>query len=87
MAKKTLSATIRELAEHAKVSPATVSRVINNSGHVSEETRNRVEQAVGELDYRPEALAHGLRGMPSGLVQVIENKLRQRGCCGERKTY
>jgi LacI family transcriptional regulator len=95
MAKKTPSVTIRDLAEHAKVSPATVSRVINNSGYVSEETRHRVEQAVRELDYRPDAHARGLRGMPSGLValiiphilnvfytglaQIIENKLRQLG--------
>jgi LacI family transcriptional regulator len=95
MSKRTRSVTIRDLAARAKVSPATVSRVINNNGYVSEETRTRVELAIQELGYRPDARARGLRGMPSGMValvipsivnvfytalsQVIENKLRQQG--------
>ncbi len=39
----------------------TVSRVINNSGYISQETRERVEQAVAELGYVPNALARSLR--------------------------
>ncbi len=39
----------------------TVSRVINNSGYISQETRQRVEQAIAELGYVPNALARGLR--------------------------
>lgn len=38
----------------------TVSRVINNSKYVSQETREKVEQAMEELGYVPNALAHGL---------------------------
>lgn len=53
-------ATIKEVAEKAGVSVMTVSRVINNSKYVSQETRKRVEQAMKELGYVPNALAHGL---------------------------
>ena len=71
MAQTKSSVTIKDLARHANVSPATVSRVLNNSGYVSEETRRRVEQAVGELRYQPDARARGLRGKPSNLVALI----------------
>ena len=53
--------TIREVAKRAGVAPITVSRVINGSGYVNEETRRRVEQAIQELDYVPNVLARGLR--------------------------
>jgi LacI family transcriptional regulator len=39
----------------------TVSRVINNSGYISQDTRARVEQAIADLGYVPNALARGLR--------------------------
>jgi DNA-binding LacI/PurR family transcriptional regulator len=65
------SVTIKDLAKHANVSPTTVSRVLNNSGYVSEETRLRVEQAIAELGYQPDARARGLRGKPSNLVALI----------------
>ena len=53
--------TIRDVAERAGVSPITVSRVINNSGYVSQETRLRVEAAIAELQYVPNSLARSLR--------------------------
>jgi LacI family transcriptional regulator len=65
------SVTIKDLAKYASVSPATVSRVLNNSGYVSEETRLRVEQAIADLGYQPDARARGLRGKPSNLVALI----------------
>jgi LacI family transcriptional regulator len=54
-------ATIREVAEMAGVSFATVSHVINQTRFVSEETRQRVLEAMKELGYRPNALAQSLR--------------------------
>jgi DNA-binding LacI/PurR family transcriptional regulator len=71
MAQTKSSVTIKDLAKYASVSPATVSRVLNNSGYVSEETRLRVEQAIAELGYQPDARARGLRGKPSHLVALI----------------
>ena len=43
--------TIKEVAQQANVSVATVSRVINKSGYVKEATRKRIEQVIKELDY------------------------------------
>lgn len=54
-------ATIREVAENAGVSYATVSHVINNTRLVSPETRERVLEAMDALNYRPNALARSLR--------------------------
>ncbi len=52
--------TIYEVAKEANVSLATVSRVINGSDIVKEETRRRVEEAINKLGYRPNAIAQGL---------------------------
>ena len=54
-------ATIREVAESAGVSYATVSHVINNTRVVSQGTRERVLAAMAALNYRPNALARSLR--------------------------
>ena len=42
-----------EVAKLSGVSPATVSRVLNNSGYVAEDVRARVEQAMAQLEYIP----------------------------------
>lgn len=49
--------TIRDVAARAGVSHQTVSRVINQDARVSPETRVKVEEAVRELDYAPNAIA------------------------------
>lgn len=53
--------TIQDIALLAGVSSATVSRVINNSGYVAEETRAKVEAAINELNYSPNKNAQYLR--------------------------
>jgi len=53
--------TIRDVAERAGVSTMTVSRVINKSGYISQETRERVGAAIAELGYVPNTLARSLR--------------------------
>jgi LacI family transcriptional regulator len=52
---------IKEVAAHAGVSVATVSRVLNDSPKVTEETRAKVHAAVKALRYRPNAVARSLR--------------------------
>ena len=52
--------TIKEVAQQANVSVATVSRVINKSGYVKEATRKRIEQVIKELDYYPNETARTL---------------------------
>ncbi|MDZ7834035.1 MAG: LacI family DNA-binding transcriptional regulator [Alkalibacterium sp.] len=54
-------ATIQDIAKHAGVSSATVSRVINASGYVGKETRLKVEKAIKQLNYAPNKHAQLLR--------------------------
>jgi LacI family transcriptional regulator len=63
--------TIKDVARQAGVSTATVSRVLNDSGGVSEHTRRRVEQAISDLGYRYNALAGSLKRQQSGLLGHI----------------
>ncbi len=51
--------TIVEVAKHANMSIATVSRVINNDRYVSESAKTKVENAINELNYKPLALTRG----------------------------
>ena len=52
--------TIYDVAKEAGVSLATVSRVINGSDVVREDTRVKVEEAINKLGYKPNAIAQGL---------------------------
>ncbi|RYH00851.1 MAG: LacI family transcriptional regulator, partial [Alphaproteobacteria bacterium] len=54
-------ATIRDVANRAKVSTATVSAVVNDSAYVSPELRARVLAAISELDYTPSLAARNLK--------------------------
>ena len=63
--------TIRDVAQRAGVAPITVSRVINHSGYVSEKTRQRVEKAIAELKYVPNALAQGLRFNKTYVIALV----------------
>jgi len=64
--------TILDVALKAKVSIATVSRVVNKSSHkVNSTTRKNVLKAVRELDYRPNALAKGLLMKKTMTVGII----------------
>lgn len=64
-------ATIYDVAQRAGVAPTTVSRVINHSGYVGAETRQRVETAAQELGYSPNALARGLRLKKSSILGLV----------------
>ena len=60
--------TLEEIAEKARVSRSTVSRVINGHPRVSEETRARVWTVIERVGYVPDPLA---RGMVTRRTQVI----------------
>ena len=62
---------IKDVAKRAKVGVGTVSRMINNSGYVAEETREKIERAMKELDYTPNELARNLFRKRSGIIAVI----------------
>lgn len=67
--------TIKELAKLAKVSPSTISRVVNNSGYVKAEVRKRVEKLIEETGYRPNAFAKALLQNKSHTIGVILPKI------------
>ena len=62
---------IAEVAQHAAVSAATVSRVLNNDPRVGEAYRTRVLEAVAELGYRPNRLARNLRKQHNATIGVV----------------
>jgi DNA-binding LacI/PurR family transcriptional regulator len=63
--------TIRDVAKLAQVSYQTVSRVINNSPDVAEETRRRVQDAMRNLDYHPNQAAQMLTTRRSRTLEAI----------------
>lgn len=86
---------IRDVANRAGVSVATVSHVLNNTKHVSDKTKERILKAIDELSYSPNYLAKSLKENKSkviGLIvpdisnyfftevaTIVEKKLNQQG--------
>ncbi|MHC4089177.1 MAG: LacI family DNA-binding transcriptional regulator [Planctomycetota bacterium] len=66
-----MSASIEDVAKRADVSISTVSRVINRRDVVNEKTRRRVEDAIKELNYRPNMFARGLMLQKSELLGLV----------------
>ena len=64
-------ATMRDVAERAQVSVATVSHVINDTHYVSPELRQRVLDAIEELNYRPNRLARALSRKSVPMLALI----------------
>jgi LacI family transcriptional regulator len=63
--------TISDIAKRAKVSSATVSRVLNDSGYVKEETKQRILVAIKEMNYTPSAIARSLSKSETNTIGVI----------------
>ena len=66
-----MPASIEDVAKLANVSISTVSRVINRRQLVNARTRERVEEAIRELRYRPNAFARGLMLRKSDIVGLV----------------
>ena len=71
MAVKQRAATIRDVARHAKVSIASVSRALNGHDNVTVPTRERVMQAIAELGYVPNAAARSLSRAETRTIGVV----------------
>ncbi|MBM7824989.1 DNA-binding LacI/PurR family transcriptional regulator [Arcanobacterium pluranimalium] len=67
---------IRDIAKHAGVSPATVSRVLNSSKPVADELRRRVEKAITELDYQPSRVARNLRRSRTDTIGFVVSSIQ-----------
>ncbi len=63
--------TIKDVAAQAGVSYQTVSRVINNHANVSDKTRQRVQQAIDALNFRPSLAARSLPQRRSFIIGLI----------------
>lgn len=67
--------TIKEVAELAKVSQATVSRAINNHPTVKEANREKVYAAIEQLGYKPNAFAQALASSRSNSIGMLVGSL------------
>ena len=63
-------ANMHDVARLAGVSQRTVSNVVNNFVHVAPATRDRVQQAIAALNYRPHVTAQRLRGGRTGILAL-----------------
>ncbi len=70
-------ATNSEIAKAAGVSPAVVSRIVNQDAslRVSAETRARVEKLIDEMDYAPNAAARSLKSSKAGALALVVHDL------------
>ena len=69
MAKKNI--TIYDVATEAGVSLATVSRVINGSSVVKQQTRDKVMDAIQRLDFKPNQIARGLATSKTTTIAIV----------------
>src|SRR5438876_2190318 len=67
---------IKNVAEAAGVSTATVSRVLSNGLHVRPEVRERVLAEVERLGYRPNLVARTLRSQQSNMIGLLVSDIR-----------
>lgn len=67
--------TILDLAAALKLSPATVSRALNNTSYVKSETKQRVLEMAEKLGYRKNTMAAGLRNNKTNTVGLILPKI------------
>lgn len=85
---------IKDIARLAGVSPSTVSRVLNNSGYVSEEIRLKVQSVIDETGYRPNQIAKSLKDRSTKTIGIIIPQIASETmaklveaayrCCNER---
>ncbi|OMF32987.1 LacI family DNA-binding transcriptional regulator [Paenibacillus sp. FSL H8-0259] len=66
-----MNPTIKDVAQKANVSIATVSRVLHNLGGYSDKTKQKVDQTIKELKYQPNAIARGLINKRTQTIGVL----------------
>ena len=65
-------ATISDVASIAKTGKTSVSRYLNGEQHLlSDDLKQRIEQAIQQLDYRPSQMARSLKGGQTRLIGLI----------------
>lgn len=71
MTRKNKRVTMEDVAREAGVSPMTVSRVINNTGRVSDETRDYIRAVIARMGYRPSRVARSLVTNQTYMIGVV----------------
>ena len=71
MARKRQRITLEDVAREAGVSAMTVSRVINNTGRISQATREHVREVIARLDYRPSRIARSLVTNETHMIGLV----------------
>ncbi|MEI3612909.1 LacI family DNA-binding transcriptional regulator [Pseudogracilibacillus sp. SO30301A] len=66
-----MKVTIYDVAKEANVSIATVSKVINNKGRISDKTRKKVKTVMKQLNYHPNIFASALMGKQTKTVGLL----------------
>src|SRR5580704_398814 len=69
--KSAKAASIYDVARESKVSVFTVSAVVNNKSHVGKKLRDRVEEAIRKLNYRPNLVARSLAKQRTHTIGMI----------------
>ncbi|MDO5573061.1 MAG: LacI family DNA-binding transcriptional regulator [bacterium] len=64
-------ATLKDVAKESGLTVTTVSRVLNNRGYISEETRNKVYEAMKTLNYQPNEVARSLSKKKTNMIGLI----------------
>lgn len=85
-------ASIRDVAKKADVAACTVSRVLNGTANVAPETKQKIEEAMKELNYIPNELARGMFKQRSGTVAMLIPSIKHPyfsnlAHCIEQKLY
>jgi len=73
-----LKPTIKDVAEKANFSIATVSRVMNGIGGYTPETEFIIKEVIKELDYEPNAIARGLVSRKTRTIGVLHPSMASR---------
>lgn len=68
--------TLKDVAKEAGVSFITVSRVVNNSGYVRKETREKILKVIRKLNYQPLASARKLKSLKSNVISIIVSDIK-----------
>ncbi|MCF0148040.1 MAG: LacI family DNA-binding transcriptional regulator [Clostridium sp.] len=66
-----MAVTIDDIAKKAGVSSTTISRVLNNSSYVKEETREKVLKIIAEMNYVPSAIARSLSKRETSTIGIV----------------
>jgi DNA-binding LacI/PurR family transcriptional regulator len=66
-----MKVTIYDIAREAGVSATTVSKVMNNTGKISDKTRKKILQIMDDLDYQPSVLASAMKGKSTYTIALL----------------